>query len=434
MQTGGWGSRPFRSPTEFDSTRFALNRSRIYIRRIGMQQPIKKIRKHLCLWVFLLLVLSRPGGAMQFNAIVSFGDSLSDTGNLYENVLKFAVDWELYYQGRLSNGPLWIEYLADVLGLGGALHNFAFAGAKTGAQILLPGLLSQVDTYLGQAVPSPETLFAVWVGAMNFLYGGAQDQIDAVPDILESLDLLARAGAVHILVAGLPDLGATPRRIGSGEDRRMGRDQAINFNTQLVSGLAIFEKKHPTAKIYYVDVFDLFTRIQAQPEDFGFVNAEDANPEIGIDFENNGGYLFWDDIHPSTQAHARVADEAAAMVYTPTPRITANGTGGSLTILTDNRLSIAVALTANYHEGKPVEFWIGASTPAGFYSYGVLDGWTAGLKPCCRSELTDLMEPVEILNLQGLSAGTYTFYMIVDNTPDDLLAPTWFDSVEVRVE
>src|SRR3954447_10512298 len=57
--------------------------------------------------------------APAFEHLVVFGDSLSDTGNA----------------GRFSNGPVWVEYLADRLGLklspsqrGGS--NFAGRGAR----------------------------------------------------------------------------------------------------------------------------------------------------------------------------------------------------------------------------------------------------------------------------------------------------------------
>jgi len=50
-----------------------------------------------------------------YNRVVSFGDSLSDNGNLAHNIPPFAGAPFLpgYFDGRFSNGPTWIELLAN---------------------------------------------------------------------------------------------------------------------------------------------------------------------------------------------------------------------------------------------------------------------------------------------------------------------------------
>src|SRR5436190_13131553 len=94
--------------------------------------------------------------APPFDAIVAFGDSLTDTGNEPAEPL-------LHYQGRWSNGPLWVEQLSTRLGFTyNASNNFAHSGAQT------DDTYKQVDAY----VPSGDisnTLFVVWAGGNNFL-------------------------------------------------------------------------------------------------------------------------------------------------------------------------------------------------------------------------------------------------------------------------
>src|SRR3954471_9015267 len=71
--------------------------------------------------------------------LVVFGDSLADVGNL-QLASQGAFPNSLYAGGRFSNGPMWVETLAEFLGepavtpsLAGGL-NYAFAGARvTGA-------------------------------------------------------------------------------------------------------------------------------------------------------------------------------------------------------------------------------------------------------------------------------------------------------------
>ena len=64
-----------------------------------------------------------------FKSITVLGDSLSDTGRLFRVT---GIPPAPYYQGRMSNGPLWVEHLAPRVGLRyEPLDNFAWAGATT---------------------------------------------------------------------------------------------------------------------------------------------------------------------------------------------------------------------------------------------------------------------------------------------------------------
>ena len=90
-----------------------------------------------------VLAVTLPAArAGTIDALYSFGDSLSDTGNVY-----LATGGTLpgtpYFPGRFSNGPIWIDYLARSLGLpitpslaGGT--NFAYGGADTGVSPVHP--------------------------------------------------------------------------------------------------------------------------------------------------------------------------------------------------------------------------------------------------------------------------------------------------------
>ncbi len=57
-------------------------------------------------------VLARAGG-QPFSRIVVLGDSLSDTGNFHQA----SGGIPPYFNGRFSNGRVWVEYLAENLGL-----------------------------------------------------------------------------------------------------------------------------------------------------------------------------------------------------------------------------------------------------------------------------------------------------------------------------
>ncbi len=48
-----------------------------------------------------------------FSRIVMFGDSLSDTGKMYGKMRGYLPSSPPYYQGRFSNGPVWLERLTQ---------------------------------------------------------------------------------------------------------------------------------------------------------------------------------------------------------------------------------------------------------------------------------------------------------------------------------
>ena len=64
--------------------------------------------------------------------LIVFGDSLSDTGNIYKATQE-TIPPPPYFEGRFSNGLLWIDYLKHQLQLTSeSLINFAFAGGNSG--------------------------------------------------------------------------------------------------------------------------------------------------------------------------------------------------------------------------------------------------------------------------------------------------------------
>ena len=73
-----------------------------------------------------------------FSNLVVFGDSLSDTGNLFKVSEGLFPPSPPYFEGRFSNGNLVVDLLADSLELAENQSfledgsNYAFGGAQTG--------------------------------------------------------------------------------------------------------------------------------------------------------------------------------------------------------------------------------------------------------------------------------------------------------------
>jgi phospholipase/lecithinase/hemolysin len=288
-----------------------------------------------CLVVGLLTPSAWAGPITQ---IVVFGDSISDTGNVF--ALSGTPPSPPYFQGRFSNGPVWVEGLASRLGVpaptpsltGGT--NYAFGGALTGSGFSpggVPNLGTQIGSYLAGNTPRADQLFVVWGGANDLFVGGPSNPGVPVSNLSNHISTLARAGAQKFLVGNYSLLGDTPRGLAlSPATRQAWNTWSLNFNSLLEPELTRLESSLgiTTAPI---DLFTLFEQIRANPAAFGFTNITRGALSDGV--LSGQGYLFWDTVHPTAAFHGLIADRAAQAVGVPEPStllLLANGGLGLL--------------------------------------------------------------------------------------------------------
>ena len=175
--------------------------------------------------------LSAHGPAkVPIRSIFTFGDSLIDTGNLFAISGGFEPPSPPYFDGRFSDGPLWIEYLAEQLRieidfdtpvtLDPLANNQAVGGAFTDSrnanELPIPtaadtGILSQVaDFAMAGGRFRPTDVVVVWGGANNYLFDPFPDPALIVDDIVRAVEDLAELRARRFVVPNLPNLGDTP--------------------------------------------------------------------------------------------------------------------------------------------------------------------------------------------------------------------------------
>jgi phospholipase/lecithinase/hemolysin len=302
-------------------------------------------------WVCLGMMVA--GQEVSAGELYVFGDSLSDTGNLFlltggTNGSVFTPDPSQsprlptppYYNGRASNGPVWIEQFAALLGLpapqpvvaGGT--NYSFIGAVTGpgstSPYPIPTIKAQVDTYVGSATPAaPDDLFVVWGGANDFLYGQT-DPVIPVTNVVHAIETLhAQANASRFLIPNLPPLGRTPT--GAALDATGYDLLSTQFNTLLDTELDTLRNSLGVS-IYEFDVFSRFEDLLNDPAAFGLTNVTEsalvlnedtASPLFGYPmfpytFQHDPDTsLFFDGVHPTTRGHELLAEAAAASVPEP---------------------------------------------------------------------------------------------------------------------
>ena len=300
-------------------------------------RPLSRALRALTLTVTLgAAAVASAWAGPSYSGLYVFGDSLSDNGNLFA-LTGGAVPPAPYVGGRFSNGAVAAEYLAADLGLSGALHDYAIAGALSGVdgQLAGTGLRSQVSgftTAVGAGGADATGLYMVWAGANDFIHGDlstpasrAAVVADVVGNLAASIGELYGAGARDFLLPLLPDLGATPRALAGGAAVSAGLTGLAAFtNSSLLAAYASLAGSLPDEHFTYFDTFAV------QTETAGLFAAAGGNVTdtcLGAGaFPDCTGYYFFDDIHPTTATHQLLGDAMAAALPEPqTPALVLAG-------------------------------------------------------------------------------------------------------------
>ncbi|MEN8680335.1 MAG: SGNH/GDSL hydrolase family protein [Akkermansiaceae bacterium] len=265
--------------------------------------------------------------------VVSFGDSLTDMGNFYRAT---GVPPFPYWEGRVSDGPLWIEHLAAKLKITiDPADQYGWLGSMTGntnfrdipeAGIYFPGFEQQIETFLedvGSDGADPRALYSVWIGANDvFDWLGKQNQTPdelittGVANTVQGIISLSNAGAKHFIVGNLPDLGITPDAQDLGPFVAGLLSQlSCAYNAALEEQLKALEATMGIC-ITRLDAFAIIEQVASEPESFGLTNVTDR-AIASYPLSDPSEYLFWDGVHPTTAANEWVADfVCAALVET----------------------------------------------------------------------------------------------------------------------
>ncbi|MGQ3892269.1 SGNH/GDSL hydrolase family protein [Legionella sp. CNM-4043-24] len=286
----------------------------------------------------LSLLFSSAVAASPINTIAVFGDSLSDNGNLYEYMQHRVPQSPPYFEGHFSNGPVWIERLADLMfPQNGSRHllDYAFGGAGVSMDVdedVLFSLHHEVDVYAlsHENKADPNTLFVVWIGANNYLAMPEDDEAsvrDVIGGTRIELQRLLDMGARHILVLNLPDLGKTPAARDFDSVERL-TALSLNHNAALADLIQDMKERTPGVQWFQYDVFTSFDGIFSTPEKFGLSNTQDTCYDVSLDEPSKTmlvkmaakrgqrnlddacqGYLFFDPVHVTTVTHDVVAHQ-----------------------------------------------------------------------------------------------------------------------------
>lgn len=295
-------------------------------------------------------VVSLPAWATGIDKIVFFGDSLSDTGNVWYATGGFPP--LPYYQGSSGGppdftggqwsgpgGPSWPTLFASNWGLtatpslvpGG--NNFAWGGARTGVNLDpmgVPWLDQQVMLYqLSGGSPGAGTLVSIMIGGNDVAnnLGNAAALNAGITSIITQITNLYGLGVRQFLVSNVPDIGATPRfqEIDAVAPGTAAFATAWTMQWNAALKTALDQLVLPGAVI---TSFDFYT-FSKDPELLaGFANTTDACLTATSICSDPASYFYWDSFHPSSTSHALLAGALnRAIVVTLFQQLLADVTG-----------------------------------------------------------------------------------------------------------
>jgi len=278
--------------------------------------------------------------ATPINQVVVFGDSLSDNGNLYEYLDHQLPVSPPYYQGRFSNGPVWIELLMKQLypiNAQAHLSDYAFGGSGISADENDNfSLNNQIKKYLidNNGLASSSSLYVVWIGANNY-FNLPDNQNEAVESVINGIRInieeLVNLGAKHFLILNLPNLGRIPAAIEFDARDELGF-LSLEHNLQLQHLITDLRLKYPEVQFIDYNITEILDDIISYPKNYGFINStatcsdlDDEEPQTSrlskslflatidrqkmLTKDKCYGYLFFDLYHPTAHAHEILSAE-----------------------------------------------------------------------------------------------------------------------------
>ncbi len=271
------------------------------------------------------LLAANVAAASPYSGFYVFGDSLSDSGNIYATT-SGSMPPSPYFNGRFSNGPTYAENLGARYGfaagpslLGGT--NYAFGGATAGGSAMaIPSLGDQVSMF--RALPGQadsHALYVLWAGGNDLRANpGAAGVASALGGISGAIQGLYQEGARNFLVMNLPNLGLTPEAQANGTTAAATAGSMV-FNTYFNGTIGSLQGALVGSNIRTLDTFALLSSIVANPVAAGLGNVTDACFNGAAVCSNPDSYLFWDGIHPTAAGHRLIADAAFNVLAVPEP-------------------------------------------------------------------------------------------------------------------
>jgi phospholipase/lecithinase/hemolysin len=279
---------------------------------------------------------------LPFDTIVSFGDSNTDTGNVYKLTNRTWPIVPPYFQGRFSNGYVWIEKLGV-----SNIKNYAYGGATTDNDLIqgysaadtkpVPGVRQQILIYLNETSPSQRnftrTLYVIWVGGNNYYFNKSIAPSTVAASILNGVKDLLKIGVKHLLVINQSPVHLLPY-IRTEQEMNYYRERTIYHNNNLSMNIKKLDYNREQISLYFFDVYSFILNVVATHP----LNTKDncwnvSNGNVTILCSNPESYVYIDPYHFTTRMHEIIGNGVRQFI-------------GKVSGFPKTSYSIAVILTA----------------------------------------------------------------------------------------
>lgn len=220
-----------------------------------------------------------------------------------------------YWNSRFSNGRVWNEYLAQMIGIDkddtDTYTNKAFAGSWAATydyqlttwnlirhpintiktlivgKLVPPSLGLTIQAYLLEHQnPNNESVYFIYSGFNDYLnillfednYNPAVMSVyvdNVLYNLSSAIRRLATSGVTRFVIMGIPQVGELPRFVKT-TDREVLNAATEQHNQRLAKLILEWKKLYPAADFLFINTAESFKTAMMNPKQFGFNNTKEA--------------------------------------------------------------------------------------------------------------------------------------------------------------
>ena len=271
---------------------------------------------------------------------MTFGDSLSDTGNGYRisnhtwpPVPPFSSS------GAYTDGLVWSQILIQKYLSQSTLQDFAYGCATTDSLLVQgtmgyntniisgnysirnstkpPGVRQQINDYINltlhQTIDFDRTLYVIWIGINNYYYDPSLTPLENVESIIGCINQLLFFGVRNLVIINQPPFDRFP---AYKSDTTNASKILFQTHNQILADKLneTYFSLHTRLNIRLLDIYTFISKIMDNYTAYGFENLDscwdmESNTTVIINCQNISRRLFADDFHPTSALHTFIAKE-----------------------------------------------------------------------------------------------------------------------------
>ncbi len=271
---------------------------------------------------------------------MTFGDSLSDTGNGYRisnhtwpPVPPFSSS------GAYTDGLVWSQVLIQKYLSQSTLQDFAYGCATTDSLLVQgtmgyntniisgnysirnntkpPGVRQQIGDYINstmnKTIDFDRTLYVIWIGINNYYYDPSLTPLQTVESIIECSNQLIFFGTRNLVIINEPPFDRFPAY--RNETTNTTKILYQMHNQILAEKLnETYFSLHTRLNIHLLDIYTFISTILDNYTAYGFENLDncwdtESSSTVIIKCQNITRRLFADEFHPTSALHTLIAKE-----------------------------------------------------------------------------------------------------------------------------